>query len=71
MSGELPTLEQQAQAVERAAVNQRGHCSNLGELVKRGKRPEAEWREFLRWTPHLEAAAKTLRTLADQQKATP
>jgi hypothetical protein len=60
------TLEQQAQAVERAAVNQRGHVNNLRSLVERGRRSKEELELQEAWTPALEEAAVTMRRLVDQ-----
>jgi hypothetical protein len=42
MSGRRTSLREQASAVERACVNQRGHVDNLRDLVLRGKRPQHE-----------------------------
>lgn len=58
------TLAKQAAAVERAAVNWRGHVNNLGDLAARGKRPEHEYEMAAAWAPDLEAAAVTMRQLA-------
>jgi hypothetical protein len=62
------TLEQQAAAVERAAVNQRGHVNNLRDLVARGRRPAFELEMQEAWTPALEDAAITMRSLADEAR---
>jgi hypothetical protein len=62
------TLEQQAAAVERAAVNQRGHIDNLRSLLARKKRSLAELIQQAEWAPALEEAAVTLRSLANVRK---
>lgn len=65
----MSTLNQQAAAVERAAVNWRGHVNNLRDLAERGKRPTSEYEMAAAWAPDLEAAAITMRTLAQREKA--
>jgi hypothetical protein len=56
-------LGKQAAAVERAAMNWRGHVDNLRDLSSRGRRPVSEYEAALAWVPDLEAAAKTMRAL--------
>lgn len=63
------TINQQAAAVERAAVNWRGHVQNLADLAARGKRPQHEHDMAAEWLPHLEAAATTIRKLATEAEA--
>lgn len=66
-----PTLREQIAAVERAAINHRGHCENLRTLVSKRKRPEHELQFAASWLPALEAAAETMRRLAkDDGKGT-
>lgn len=60
-----PTIKEQIAAVERAAVNLRGHVSNLRQLVRTNKRPEHELEMAEAWLPALEAAAITMRTAND------
>lgn len=60
-----PDIKQQAAAVERAAVNWRGHVDNLRDLSERGKRPVSEYEMAAAWLPDLEAAAVTMRKLAE------
>lgn len=66
MKGDAPTLAEQALAVELAAVNHRGHCDNLRALVERGKRPQHELEQQLAKLPALEAAARTMKTVASE-----
>jgi hypothetical protein len=66
----MSTLQQQAAAVERAAVNWRGHVNNLRDLAARGKRPEAEYEMAAAWAPDLEAAAVTMRSVAEAEHST-
>ena len=66
-----PTLKQQADAVARAAVNQRGFCNTLAALVAGRKRQQAELEQQLAWTPALEAAAQTMHRLASETGDTP
>lgn len=66
---EMATFAQQAAAVERAAVNWRGHVNNLRDLVARGRRPQHEYDMAVAWLPDLEAAAETMRGLASQAAA--
>jgi hypothetical protein len=61
------TIEQQVQAVERAAVNQRGHVDNLRSLIARGRRSKDELDLQEAWTPALEDAAITMRRLCRQE----
>jgi hypothetical protein len=63
-----PTLKQQADAVELATVNQRGHVANISELVERGKRPPHELNLARRSIPGLAAATTTLRALEQDAK---
>lgn len=63
-----PSLHEQAAAVERAAVNLRGHVDTLRLLVTRKKRPDVELQMAAYWLPHLEAAAITLRRYADSSR---
>jgi hypothetical protein len=65
------SFEQQVQAVERAAVNQRGHVDNLRSLLARKKRSLAEFIQQVEWTPPLEEAAATLRELAGNAPSRP
>lgn len=62
-----PTLSQQAEAVERAAANWRGHVLNLRELALRGKRPQSEYDMAAAWLPDLEGAALTMRWLLGKE----
>lgn len=64
-----PTIQQQAAAVERAAMNWRGHVTNLRELALRGKRPQTEYEMAVAWLPDLEAAAVTMSNLAKRSAA--
>lgn len=59
-----PSIKDQALAVERAAVNLRGHCDNIRDLVARNKRPQHELETQLAWLPALEAAAVTMKKVA-------
>jgi hypothetical protein len=63
-----PSLHEQAAAVERAAVNLRGHVDNLRLLVTNKKRPAVELQMAAYWLPALEAAAITLRRYADSSR---
>jgi hypothetical protein len=65
---DVATLGQQAAAVERAAVNQRGHCDNLRSLLACKKRSLAELIQQVQWTPALEEAAMTMRRLANARR---
>jgi hypothetical protein len=67
---QLISLHQQAAAVERAAVNWRGHVNTLRDLAARGKRPRQEYDMAMQWLPDLEAAAKTMRKIATPSKGT-
>lgn len=60
-------IEHQAAAVEISAANLRGHIDNLERLIARGKRPEAELEVFVDRLPALEAAAKTLRWVVQNE----
>jgi hypothetical protein len=64
----MSTLQQQAAAVERAAVNLRGHVNNLRDLAERGKRPLTEYEMAAAWAPDLEAAAVTMRAIASGEQ---
>lgn len=61
----VSSLNAQATAVERAAVNLRGHVDNLENLVRKGRRPATELELARAWLPDLLAAAVTMRRLAD------
>jgi hypothetical protein len=61
------SVEQQAAAVEIAAVNLRGHIDNLHRLIALKKRGPAELDIFVDRLPAMEAAAKTLRWLANNE----
>lgn len=63
----MPTIDAQATAVERAAVNLRGHVNNLADLVQRGRRPKHELDIATAWLPDIEAAAVTMRRLASNE----
>ena len=56
----VPSIKEQAAAVEIAAVNARGHMDNLSILVERGKRPPHDLDLVCKRLPLLEQAAKTL-----------
>jgi hypothetical protein len=56
-------IARQAAAVERAAMNWRGHLNNLRDLSSRGRRPVSEYEAALAWVPDLEAAAETMKAL--------
>jgi hypothetical protein len=56
-------IGRQAAAVERAAMNWRGHVNNLRDLSSRGRRPVSEYEAALAWVPDLEAAAETMKAL--------
>lgn len=58
-----PSLSAQAQAVERAAVNQCGYINALRPFVERGKRPRLELEIAERFYRDLEAAALTMHKL--------
>jgi hypothetical protein len=60
-------IEQQLAAVEISAANLRGHVDNLADLVARGRRSEVEHRIAADRLPALEAAARTLRWVADHE----
>jgi hypothetical protein len=67
-----PSLRQQAEAVELAALNLRGHIENLTDLVSKGSRPKHELEICLMRYPALNAAAKTLAALvSDRQTEQP
>jgi hypothetical protein len=64
-----PTPQHQAAAVERMASNQKGHCDNLRDLVRREKRSADELYLQVQWLPALEAAAITMREVAQAREA--
>jgi hypothetical protein len=66
----MSTLQAQAAAVERAALNLNGHVNNLVDLVQKGRRQRTELDLARAWLPDLQAAAATMRTLADQKEPT-
>lgn len=61
------SIERQAGAVEISAANLRGHIQNLETLVARNKRSASELDVFVDRLPALEAAAKTLRWIAENE----
>lgn len=63
------SLEQQAAAVEISAANLRGHVDNLADLVSRRRRSEIEYRVAADRLPALEAAAKTLRWMVENESS--
>lgn len=68
MSTNRVTLRQQAEAVELAALNRRGHIQNLTEMVAKGRRPFTDIEIARLSLPALEAAAATLQALAEQER---
>lgn len=68
MSANKVTLRQQADAVELAALNRRGHIQRLEEMVANGKRPFTEIEIAKLALPGLDAAAATLQALAEQER---
>ena len=58
-----PTIKEQADAIEIAAVNLRGHVDNLSMIVEKGKRPQHDLDLFCKRLPLIEQAAKTLKFL--------
>jgi hypothetical protein len=50
------------------AVNQKAYINVLRGLVKKRRRPPHDLTMALSWFPALEAAAATMRDLADQQR---
>jgi hypothetical protein len=64
-----PTLDQQAAAVERAAMNLAGHVEILRNAVQRSRRPAAEFNMAMHWLPALRAAAQTMRAMASRREA--
>lgn len=54
------SLRLQVEAVELAALNQRGHANNIELLVGKGKRGQTELDIARMSLPALDAAAKTL-----------
>lgn len=65
----MPTYAAQAEAVERAAVGQRGYVNRLRELADKDNKRLLEWETQAAWTPALEAAALSMRRVANQQAA--
>lgn len=63
----VPTIAQQCAAVERAALNFRGHVENLAYLAEKGRRPQLEHDMAAAWLPDLQAAAKTMRWLVENE----
>lgn len=61
------SLEEQASAVERAFINQRGFVNHLADLVAAKRRSGEELEVQESWTPGLEAGAKTMRWLVDNE----
>lgn len=61
-------LSKQADAVERMASNHAGHVDNLYSLVERKKRPVTELEIAQEWLPALQAAAKSMRWLAENEE---
>jgi hypothetical protein len=59
MSAKPVTIKDQAGAVERAAVNLRGHILTLRKLVDKGARPQTELDIAERFYRDLRAAADT------------
>jgi hypothetical protein len=57
------SMEAQAAAVRRAAINHNGHVNNLRGLVARGKRPQVELDIAAQWLPALLAAADTMEAM--------
>ena len=64
---ERPDIHTQAAAVERAAMNLRGHIEIVEDLIRKKRRTEAELTLSRSWLPELEAAAKTLKWLAKNE----
>jgi hypothetical protein len=64
MKPPTPTLRQQAEAVEVAALNLQGHINNLVGLVNKGRRPQLELDVCRLRYPALFAASRTLMALA-------
>lgn len=62
------TLQEQCDAVERAAMNHRAHVKNLWKLVSEKKRPQHEAVMAQSWLEAHEAAAKTMRWLLSNQE---
>lgn len=63
------SLRQQADAVELAFVNKRGHVRNLTGLVEKGRRPKPELDLAKMALPALEAACATLRYMEKHEPA--
>jgi len=62
------SLQEQCEAVERAAMNHRAHVKNLWHLVAEKKRPESEAIMAESWLDAHEAAAQTMRWLLNNQQ---
>lgn len=64
------SLDQQAQAVQLALLNKRGHHANLSEQFRDGVRGVTEERVRIAgmWLDELEAAHQTLAEMAEKQK---
>lgn len=62
------SLRQQADAVELAFLNQRGHVNNLVDLVEKRRRPQSDLDIARLNLPALEAAAKTFRFMVEHEK---
>lgn len=56
-----PSIAEQADAVERAAANLRGHAENLERLVHLRRRPQHDLDQVMQFLPGLEAAVETMR----------
>lgn len=63
------TIRAQAAAVELSATNLRGSIDVLRRLVEQGKREDHELKIKQARLPDLQAAAETLRRLADRERA--
>lgn len=62
-----PSIKEQADAVARAACNLHGHVDNLRAYVQQRKRSQMELDVAVQWLPALEAAAETMRQLANSE----
>lgn len=64
------SLDQQAQAVQLALLNKRGHYARLSEMLREGARgvTEENVRIVGMGLPELEAAHQTLACMAEKQK---
>lgn len=65
MTAAPPTYAAQADAVERAAVGQRGYVNRLRELAAKDDKRTLEFETQAAWTPALVAAAVTMRRVAN------